>query len=527
MRNFKALLKAQFLSFFSGLGGSKKAKRPTSASKISKLILPVFFCALIFGISYLYTFIFYDIMLITSKTQELIPTMLSLSVIVSLIFSFYSSVKVLFGFNDYDMLFSMPIKTHEVVVSKLAFSYVIDFIFTILILAPSIVFSKKFGLDLEFTTVINLVILSLGAPFFSMTISTLLGIIVAFISSRAKRKALIETIFFLAVLIGVFAFSILTSIGEEQTEEIAMLSAVKKIYFIYPLVLKSIDNIGFSLLVFIVQTVAFIIPLAFVCVFYKKIHTFFVSKKTSRKYIHKTQKAKTATRALYKKEIKRIFSSSIYVMNSLLGAFFALVGIVVLSVLCISNGLNKVGGLGDIIVIYIPTVLCFTLFMAPPTNCSISLEGKSFWILRTSPVPFSMVLNTKLLATLTFYLPIGIVSAVLIPIALGLDLITGVEFSLISILLSVLPANAGLLINLLFPMLNWDNENKPIKQGASVLVTMLFGFILAGLFGVGAYFIKVSTKILLLIILLISLLLTILTYLLIIKKGDKILGRKA
>jgi ABC-2 type transport system permease protein len=121
---------------------------------------------------------------------------------------------------------------------------------------------------------------------------------------------------------------------------------------------------------------------------------------------------------------------------------------------------------------------------------------------------------------------VGVVSGVIIPVSLGASVFTFIEFFFISVLISVLAVCLGLLVNILFPMMNWDNESKPIKQGASILVTMALGILLAGLFGVGAYFIKVKPEILFGIILLITMALTLSVYLLIIKKGSSILDKK-
>ncbi len=525
MRNFKALVKAQFLSFLGGLG-SKNAKREKSAKKIAKLILPIFLIALIFGVSYLYTFIFSQTLALTGKNAQIVPLMLSMSVVVSLIFSFYSAVKVLFGFNDYDMIFSMPVKTSEVVLSKVLFSYLIDFIFSLLIVLPSLVFSAKFGVDLSALGVLNIIIMLVGAPFFSIFISTLLGFIIALISYRAKRKALIETMLYVIVLVGYFALVLLTSSTPETPEGTLFLSIFEKTYFLYPLVVLGINNATYALLVFGVQLIATIIPLVLICAFYHKIHTLFTAKKTTKTYKYKNLKKTSSLKALYKKEVKRLFSSSLYVMNSLLGLVFSLVATIVLSVLFLTNGLNAIDGLGEMIIVFAPTVLAFMLFMAPPTNCSISLEGRNFWILKTAPVSMPKIFNAKLLSSLTFYLPVGVVSGAIIPISLGTSVITGLEFFFISVLLSVLAVCSGLLVNILFPMMNWDNESKPIKQGVSTLVTMVLGILLAGIFGVGAYFIKVNPEILLGIILFITMALTLGFYLLIIKKGSSILDKK-
>ena len=36
---------------------------------------------------------------------------------------------------------------------------------------------------------------------------------------------------------------------------------------------------------------------------------------------------------------------------------------------------------------------------------------------------------------------------------------------------------AGLMINLMYPKMNWDNETQVVKQSLSVLLTMVLGFI--------------------------------------------------
>ena len=50
-----------------------------------------------------------------------------------------------------------------------------------------------------------------------------------------------------------------------------------------------------------------------------------------------------------------------------------------------------------------------------------------------------------------------------------------VVLSVLALLIGVLGSIFGLFMNLLFPMMKWDNESVPVKQGASVLLTMLCG----------------------------------------------------
>lgn len=525
MHNFFSLVKVQFLSFFSTVSGAKKKSKKKVNLKALKFSVPILLGGLIFAVSYIYTIAYYELLALIGNPKELLPLMLSLSVMVSLVFSFYSAVKILFGVKDYDMLFSMPIKTHQVVLSKLVFSYVIDFCFSLIIILPSLIWHARFQVELNASLIINLFFLLLGAPLFSIFISTLLGFIIALISSKAKRKTLIETLFFALILCAYFVFVLLSSDEDVFAGNAMLISLIRKTYFLYPLVVNGITSFTSALMAFLIQLGTFLVVLVVVCIFYNKIHTLLVAKKTSRTYVKKDLNSNSIEKALYKKEVKRLFTSSVYVMNSLLGAVFSLVGSIVLLVLFISNGLNQVPMMKDLMV-FAPALVILMFTMAPTTNCAISLEGKSFWVLKTAPVPFIKIANAKILTCLTFYMPVAVVTGVLVPIAFGVDIITGVLFFLISVFASLLSANAGLLINLLFPMFNWENEQKPVKQGVSVLVTMLFGFLISAIFGVFGYFVKIDIKIIFAIVLLIVAFLAMLFYNIIKQKGVAILERK-
>ena len=65
MRNFKALLKAQFLSFLSGMGGKSKTKKLSLKNKGAKYVVPILLCGVIFASAYLYTKIFHEILSLT------------------------------------------------------------------------------------------------------------------------------------------------------------------------------------------------------------------------------------------------------------------------------------------------------------------------------------------------------------------------------------------------------------------------------------------------------------------------------
>ena len=117
---------------------------------------------------------------------------------------------------------------------------------------------------------------------------------------------------------------------------------------------------------------------------------------------------------------------------------------------------------------------------------SISIEGKSFWILKSLPIKPIKILHSKtnlhILITLPFTLLVGICSS----IALKLSVINAIIVCIVGAVAVVGFALLGVLSNLRHPNLNWVNEIAVVKQGVPVFVSMfgswLFIGILAGLY---------------------------------------------
>jgi len=83
-----------------------------------------------------------------------------------------------------------------------------------------------------------------------------------------------------------------------------------------------------------------------------------------------------------------------------------------------------------------------------------------------------------------------------------------------------------MIFNILLPMMKWDNINKPVKQGGALLLTMLCAFVFAGLFGVGAIYLKIATFWILFIAFSFTIVLNVVVYLLLMTKGEKLINQK-
>ena len=125
--------------------------------------------------------------------------------------------------------------------------------------------------------------------------------------------------------------------------------------------------------------------------------------------------------------------------------------------------------------------------MVLPTSSSVSLEGKSLWLIRSMPVSTAEVLGTKLRFSLVIYIPplvILIASAVYVLRPGALIALAAAVFSL---LLLLVMAQMGLIANIRHPNLNWTTESQAVKSGAAIIICMLLDYALIAALCFGGY----------------------------------------
>lgn len=110
------------------------------------------------------------------------------------------------------------------------------------------------------------------------------------------------------------------------------------------------------------------------------------------------------------------------------------------------------------------------------TAPSVSLEGRSLWIVQSLPVEPWQVLRAKLRLHLLCVGAPALVSAVLLAAALRLGAVQAVLLMLLTLAFVFFGAQTGLLWGLRLPNLTWTNETAPIKQGAATALALLTGW---------------------------------------------------
>lgn len=191
--------------------------------------------------------------------------------------------------------------------------------------------------------------------------------------------------------------------------------------------------------------------------------------------------------AYWKKEINLLVRTPVYFMNCILINFLIPI-FLLLPFLLQGSADHQMPWEGIALdvklqIIMLVAVSGFTVFLTVTnsiTSTSLSREGRHFFVSKYLPIPYARQIQAKLLSGI-FFGTIGLAllllaAAVLFKFPLGLiGLIFGVS------LVALWPMNEiGLLIDIFRPKLDWDNEQRAVKQNLNSLIAMLLGFITAG-----------------------------------------------
>ena len=407
-----------------------------------------------------------------------------------LVFSIFETKSELFECKDTELLLSMPIKPSDIVIARLMTVLIYNFIEAGIVIIPfSVVYAVLGGNPLY--SVLG-VISVFAVTLLATSVAMAFGYLVAMISRKLKNNSILTS--FISVILFVVFFVVYYSLLSYMPEGDELIITVPDQPFITAIGAASSGNIlALALLLFVSFGVSYL-AYRIVSAKYIGIVTYTGSEKR-KEYKRSVLKKGSALEALTRKELRLFFSSSTYILNSALGNVFTLI----FGVYVLIFGKDLVATINTEISFPYGFIESLTLvgiaFMCSMSNISasaLSLEGKSFWIIKTLPVPTRTVLISKILPHIIVSLPFNIVAAILCMIGLGVDAFYAASYIVLPIAMTVLYSILGLIFNVAFPKLEFENEAQPIKQSLAVflsgVVEVVYSFIIAAIVAVPAFF---------------------------------------
>lgn len=394
--------------------------------------------------------------------------------------SVFNTFSGLYLAKDNDLLLSMPIPVSAIVASRLISVYIMGLMYSAVVIIPAwIVYMVTAGVNTQ--NIFGGIILTLLISVFVMTLSCLLGYAVAKVSLKLKHKSMI-TVFVSLLFIGgyyFFYFKAQNMITDLLTNLTVYGEKIKgSAYLLFAFGSVGAGNMKASFIMLALVAVTFLMMWFLISKSFLQVATS-TGKVTKVEYRKKAMKQESITKALLLREFKHFTSSPGYMLNSGLGIFLMPICAVVLlwkgrKIFTMLNGMF--GSQDGSVLLLITIMLCGLISMDIMTPPSISLEGKSLWIAQSLPVTPWQVLRAKL----DMQLILNCIPVMLCMICMAVVCPFKIE-QFVMMILQVLSyvfvmAVFGLFMGVIKPVLTWTNELTPIKQSASVMITMFGGF---------------------------------------------------
>ena len=397
--------------------------------------------------------------------------------------SVFSTYSTLYQAKDNELLLSMPIRPGLILLVRLIGVYLLALFFELIVLIPAGLSFLGTGAATAMSVTLY-VLTALVLPFLSVTLSCLLGWVLALIASHTKNTSFLKvlaTLVFLGAYYYVY-FKLSSYLQLILTNSDAVSRTVRRV--IYPMYQMGRGCMG-SLGGFAIFLLCCLVLFGLV---YALLSRSFLHLATQRRSAAKTTYRETALkvrpldRALLGKEARRFWTSSAYLLNAGMGALLLVIGA---AAACIrgrwlADTLASVFG-AAYLPLFAAAMVAFVVAVAPITAPSVSMEGKTLWILQSLPVSGWKVLWAKLrLHCLVMGIPTALCCLAL-AVSMGMTAAEAAALVAFGVVFVVLTGELGLMFNLKLPNLTWTNEAVAVKQSISVLVTMLldWGIVLA------------------------------------------------
>ena len=424
---------------------------------------------------------------VKTHTEYMLLTLyVVLTFILTLMEGVYKSSGLLFNCKDDNLLLSLPIKKSTVLFVRIFKFYVFELFYNSLFLLPAMV---VYGTNVKVNGTFYLAsfVALLLLPIIPIILSCIIGGIISASSAKFKSKNIAQIVLTTVMLLGVFYVSfnmehLIMNVSQNATN---INDTLTRIYYPAGAYVKLATNFKIGdlmLFIFVHLGLLGVLIIAFSKLYFtinSKVKVIKIGSKNKNYEI----KVNKPMKALIRKEFKKFISIPVFVINSCFGLVLFIMGC--LAITLNFNNLTEVFAQEGItatieqIKVYLPVILfgliCFASFMSSITCSMISIEGKSFNIVKSLPVsPFKVILS-KIYTAVIIMVPAILIGDLIIFIKFRFSLFEILMLLIASVVLPFLAETIGIIVNLKHPRMDAENDAQVVKQSISSLVAVLLG----------------------------------------------------
>lgn len=480
-------------TFASAMGGKDKKgnPKPVSRAKILGMGLAYLFIAAVFlGLILSMSAPMAMILLPLGGENLYFGIFMLISFTFVFIFSVFETKSELYECKDNELLLSLPIRSRDIVISRICTVLIYNYVEELIFMLPVIVCYIIFGGGI--LGVIGSIYVFLTLPLVATALAMGVGYAVHLLSHKLAR---FKNLMIILLSLGFMTLYFVgyTAILENMDKFLENLennfeSIAKNYSFVA--ILGSVATL--KLLPTLVYTVA-ILAITVITVYviskrYIKLITSTVKTKKSV-YVAKELKGKNQLLAMTKKEFLRFLSSPTYMLNAGLAYLLQLAAAIFIAVLgpgifeidpamLAEFGMSADAFKKMAVPLFI-SIIVLAESMSMISSSAVSLEGKNLWILKSMPIPSKTVLLAKAMPQIILSLAFSLISGVIAAVGLGVGFVEALFFILIPAAYGILSAFIGIIINVLRPKLDFVNEVQVIKQSSATFFTMIINMLLS------------------------------------------------
>jgi ABC-2 type transport system permease protein len=430
-------------------------------------------------------------------------TMLALSglfcTVLVVITSFFYVLNELFFSKDIAFVSALPISSRSLLTAKLLRVWLGEATIALLICLPSVVLYGV-GNGLGVTFYLKTLLLVPLLPMAPLCVVTLMSFLLIRISVLWKRREALTVVMSMAFLIAFMYFEMRFSFAMNDKENagaifLQMISQQRHILDsllnVYPPIhwfsgayTLSGGASAINLLLFIALNAgALTLTIAALGGVYQKLavrQSDVFSRMNAKIKIRADRHGmRSPLRALYRREMREIFSVPIYAMNSFASA--VMMPVIAVAMLMSGNFDGVAVSMFPVMLLLVPrpliiavaaAVFAFTGSMNMAVSTAVSREGKRHEFFRTLPVKPQSQMLAKFLMGLTVNLicalPIAVILIAVFP-QMAVEIIAGF---LIGEAVSVATSLFALMVDAAHPKFNWRSETEAIKQNSLAALSM-------------------------------------------------------
>lgn len=511
MNKLWILTKILIKNNISSAGKKKSAKVPPFV--LILLLLGIFGFSFSVPLGVLFSEL-YDTLAVINQQGVLLTLVFTGIGLTVFIFGIFYVLTIFYFAKDVEILLPLPLKPSEILGAKFFSVLIYEYLTELIILIPALViFAIKGSTGLLFYVYSTLVFLIL--PVIPLVLASLINMIIMRFTNIGKHKDALRIIGgMLAIGFGIGINLIMQNMekvdqnkqalidlmvsGENSLVGIASRFFPPAKYASLSIIQSSSTKGLINLILFIVISAAFVMIFFIVAeaLYFKGVlgnaEVYSKRKKLSREQFEKNVKQNSALMAFTVKELRILFRTPAYVMNCVISSF---IWPIFLGIGILTSGSAKemqsirlvgIGSTSDpkLLGIMLAVIFAVSIMLSGSSgipSTSISREGQNLYISKYLPLKFRDQIIARILPGMILSSISTVITLALAYALFGIPAVIIIPGIIVIILGMLLTSFMGILLELKFPKLIWDNEQKAVKQNINFMITMFGSWGIAAL----------------------------------------------